>query len=73
MLQRRSDVWVVTPANLGGLREALKSIFDLPNVRVINVLPEPKRTVTYLKGDEWLQEECGPDYYVIYEYEEPNG
>ena len=40
--------------------------------RVINVIAQPQRTVTSQKGEDWMVEECGPDYLVIYEYEEPD-
>ena len=71
MVQRISEAWLVSPANLDGLRKALRTISSLPGGRVISVIAQPQRTVTSQKGDDWMVEECGPDYLVIYEYEEP--
>jgi hypothetical protein len=72
MTARRTEAWPISPPNLGGLRDALRSISDMPNGRVITVLHEPERIVTFLKDGDWAQERTGENYLIIYEYEEPN-
>lgn len=72
MVQRISEAWLVSPANMDGLRKALRTISAMRGGRVINVIAQPQRTVTSQKGEDWMVEECGPDYLLIYEYEEPD-